>query len=121
MSVLTVTADSFTSVIDAPGIVMLDFWAEWCPPCRAFTPVFHKAAEDNTDITFGSVDTDAETSLAAGLEISSIPTIMAFRDGILVFSQPGALRAPDFARVIEAVRALDMDEVRSKTAVSPSN
>jgi len=116
MPVLTVTQESFQSVIDLPGIVFLDCWASWCPPCRAFKPIFEKAAEKNPDITFGSIDTQQEMVLASQLEISAIPTIMAFRDGILVFSQPGALPGPEFARLIDTVRGLDMDEVRAHLA-----
>jgi len=115
MSVISVTRDSFQSVTSLPGIVFLDFWASWCPPCRAFSPVFEKAADKNPDITFGSIDTDKESELAGRLEISSIPTIMAFRDGILVFSRPGGMSAHDFAGLIDAVRGLDMDEVRAKS------
>ena len=116
MAIVNVTQQSFESTISLPGIVFLDCWANWCPPCRAFRPVYEKASDANPDILFGSIDTEAEVALAGMLGISSIPTIMAFRDGILVFAQPGALRAPDFDRLINAVRALDMDEVRAKIA-----
>ncbi|MCL2471253.1 MAG: thioredoxin family protein [Propionibacteriaceae bacterium] len=116
MSVLTITQDSFQSVTELPGIVFLDCWAAWCAPCRMFKPVFEKASEDNPDITFGSIDTEKENALAGYLGITSIPTIMAFRDGIPVFAQPGALRGPDFTRLIDAVRGLDMDEVRAQMA-----
>ena len=118
MTVLSVTEDSFDTIISFPGIVFLDCWAEWCPPCRAFKPVFEAAAKVHTDITFGTIDTAKEVTLAGALEITSIPTIMAFRDGILVFSRAGALRAADLEGLIEAVRALDMDEVRAQARES---
>jgi len=95
-------------------IVLVNFWATWCPPCRAFAPVFERASEKHGDITFAKVDTDAEQLLAAEFEIRSIPTIMAVRDGIVVFSQPGALPERALESLIEQVRALDMDEVRAK-------
>lgn len=112
MAIETVTLDNFNSITASDGIVFLDCWADWCPPCRAFKPVFEAAAEEHTDISFGSLDTQNERVLASQLGISSIPTIMAFRDGILVFSQPGALQAKGFSQLIDAVRNLDMDEVR---------
>ncbi|MCL1907601.1 MAG: thioredoxin family protein [Propionibacteriaceae bacterium] len=114
MAVRTVTLDTFESTVTEPGMVFLDCWADWCPPCRAFKPVFENAAEKHTDAIFASIDTQKEQVLAGQLGISSIPTIMAFRDGIMVFNQPGAMGAPDFERVIQAVRGLNMDEVRAQ-------
>jgi thioredoxin 1 len=116
MSATALTADTFEASINGNDIVLVDFWAAWCGPCRTFAPVFEKAAEEHPDIVFGKVDTEAERSLSAAAGIQSIPTLMAFRDGILVFSQPGALPAPALEKVIGAVRDLDMDDVRSQLA-----
>jgi len=112
MSTRNLTYTDFESTISGEGIVLVDFWASWCGPCRMFAPVYEAASEQHTDIVFGKVDTEAEQQLAAAARITSIPTLMAFRDGILVFSQPGALPAPALEQVIQAVRDLDMDDVR---------
>jgi len=102
-------------------IVLVDFWAAWCGPCRAFAPVFDKASAAHTDIVFGKVDTEAEQSLAASAQITSIPTLMAFREGILVFSQPGSLPASALEEVIAQIRGLDMDHIRSQIAAESQN
>jgi len=112
MSTIALTADSFGTTLEQNGIVLVDFWAAWCGPCRAFAPVFEKVSEAHPDIVFGKVDTEAERQLAAAARITSIPTLMAFRDRILVFSQPGALNHSQLEQVITAVEQLDMDEVR---------
>jgi thioredoxin 1 len=116
MATLPLTEESFEQTVTQDGIVLVDFWASWCGPCRMFAPVYEKASETHGDITFASIDTEAEQMLAGGLQITSIPTLMAFRDGILVFRQAGALPAPALEELITAVRGLDMDDVRRQVA-----
>ena len=116
MATLTATAETFDQLIEDDGITLVDFWAEWCGPCRMFAPVFEAASEQHADITFAKVDTEAERELAARASITSIPTLMAFRDGILVYALPGALPAPALEQLITAVRDLDMDDVRRQLA-----
>jgi thioredoxin 1 len=114
MSTIAMTAETFPSQIQKDGIVFIDFWASWCGPCRAFGPIFEAASKRHPDITWAKVDTEAEQELAGALEIRSIPTLMVFRDGILLFAQPGLLPAAALDELVTKVRALDMDDVRQK-------
>jgi thioredoxin 1 len=116
MATKTLTTENFDEVTRGEGIVLVDFWAEWCPPCRAFAPVYEKSSDSHEDIVFGKVDTEAQQQLATQFDIRSIPTIMAIRDGVIVFEQAGALPAQALESLISQVRALDMDEVRKQVA-----
>ncbi len=116
MSTIALTEDTFEETVTRPGITLVDWWASWCGPCRMFAPVFQAASEQHPDICFGKIDTEDQPGLSAAARISSIPTLMAFRDGILVFSQPGTLPAAALEQVIQAVRELDMDDVHARLA-----
>ena len=116
MSTVNLTNEVFEKTVTAPGITLVDFWADWCGPCKMFAPIYDAASEQNPDITFAKVDTEAEQALAGAAGISAIPTLMVFRDGVLVFNQAGALPAPALTQVIDAVKALDMDDVHRQIA-----
>lgn len=121
MSTIELTKETFEETVTQSGITLVDWWASWCGPCRMFAPVFQAASDEHTDVRFGKIDTEDQQELAAAAQITSIPTLMAFRDGILVFSQPGALPAPALEQVIKAVRDLDMEEVRAEVAKQEEN
>lgn len=116
MATVELTRDNFDDIAAGPGTVLVDFWASWCGPCRAFAPVYEQASEEHPDITFGTVDTEAQTELAQAFGIRSIPTLMVVRDGVVIYAQPGALPAPALEQLIGQVREVDMDEVRARIA-----
>ena len=116
MSTVALTEETFEETVTKEGITLVDWWASWCGPCRMFAPVFETASETHSDITFGKIDTEDQQGLAGAARITSIPTLMAFRDGVLVFSQAGALPAASLEKLIQAVRDLDMDDVRTELA-----
>lgn len=116
MSTINLTAETFQSTVTGEGITLVDWWADWCGPCKQFAPVYEAASDRHEDITFAKIDTEAEQELAGAVQITSIPTLMAFRDGILLYAQPGALPAEALDDIIGQVRDLDMDQVRKEIA-----
>ena len=116
MATLDLTLDNFESTVTSEGITLVDFWADWCGPCKMFGPIFEKASETHADVRFAKVDTEAQQEIAAMLQIRSIPTVMAFRDGVMLFNQAGALPEHSLEQLIAAVREVDMDDVRRQIA-----
>ncbi|WP_297189672.1 thioredoxin [uncultured Corynebacterium sp.] len=121
MATIEVNEQNFQDTIQKDGIVLVDCWASWCGPCRAFGPTFEKASEEHPDAVFGKLDTEANQGLAAALQIQSIPTLMIFRDQILVYREAGALPAPALENLIQQVKGLDMDDVRRQVAAQQEN
>ncbi len=116
MATIDLTTETFDETVGKDGIVLVDFWADWCGPCKRFAPIFEQSSEAKAEIVHAKVDTEAQQELGAKFGVTAIPTLMAFRDGIMVFNQAGALPGPALQQLIEAVEGLDMDEVRTKIA-----
>ena len=120
MATVELTKDNFEKTVNENPMVIVDFWAPWCGPCRGFAPVFEKASETHQDVVFAKVNTDEQQELAGAFQIRSIPTLMAFRDKVLIFAQPGALPASALEQLIQKIRELDMDDVRKQIAAHES-
>ena len=120
MATVELTADNFNSTVSGDGLILVDFWAEWCPPCKMFGPVFEKTSERHPDAVFGKVDTEAQPEIAAAFDITSIPTLMIIRDSVVLYAQPGALPEKALEELVTKAEALDMDEVRASLAKAPA-
>ena len=116
MATMTINADTFEDTVTDNDIVLVDFWAEWCGPCKRFGPIYEKTSEEYPDVVFAKLDTDANQELSGALGIEGIPTLMAFREGVLVFNQAGALPGPALKQVVDAVKGLDMEQVHAQVA-----
>ena len=116
MATIALTEQNFEETVLSEGITIVDFWADWCGPCKSFAPVFEKTSDAHTDVRFAKVDTEAEQGLAAALQIRSIPTIMVFRDGVLLYNEAGAMPETALEQIVNGAKALDMDEVRREIA-----
>ena len=121
MTTITLTEDTFAPTVETSQIILVDFWAAWCGPCRAFAPVYETVSEANADIVFAKVDTEAEQGLASAFGITSIPTLMAIRDGVVLYSQAGALPEQALTNLVQAIRDVDMDEVKASLATEPQS
>lgn len=121
MATVALTSENFVESVQKDGITFVDFWAAWCGPCRMFAPIFEKASEANPDVTFAKVDTDAHPDLSGGLQIQAIPTLMAFRDGYLVYREAGAMNAAGFNQLIQAVRDIDMEALKAEAEAHAKN